>query len=144
MVLAPPLPDLFARLSDPPNGTTRDGTPGFVAGWGAAIDRLLELWTLEPDWDDNGSPAPDRAALSGAIVFAEQQKKRWENPLSDGYGPLPPFPPPHRIAPSCDGTVVLEWQTPTTYLEIEVLSANAADGMLVAEGAAPIHTCLTW
>ena len=141
MVLAPPLPDLFARLSDPSNGTTRDEAPAFAAGWGAAIDRLLALWGLEPDWDANGSPAPDRAALSGAIVFAEQQKKRWGAALVVGDDPLPP---PHRIAPSCDGTVVLEWQTPTTYLEIEVLSANAADGMLVAEGAAPIHTCLTW
>ena len=39
---------------------------------------------------------------------------------------------------------MLEWQTATTYLEFEVVSADAADGMMVAEGAAPLHYRLTW
>jgi hypothetical protein len=112
-------------------------------GWKLARERLLTLWNLEPNWDDEGAPSPDKSILSGALRLAETQRRGWQSEqteakLVDGR-PTRLLPPPNRISPSQHGTILFEWQWPGVYFEVEIISPNAAECMLMTEGSKAIH-----
>jgi hypothetical protein len=123
-------------------------TSAMAEGWKRAGERLLALWNLEPNWDDEGAPSPGTSILSGALRLAEINRRGWlseqtEAKLTDGR-PTGLLPPPNRISPSQDGTILFEWQDSGFYFEIEVLTPNTAECMLIAGESKAKHFPFRW
>jgi hypothetical protein len=108
----------------PTPATTPDGAR--AAKWDQLIERLNTMMLLEDDWDGMGAEAPSREIILSAINLVEVFRSR-------GY------PPPARVAPTPSATVGLEWQEPTVYLEVEVITPDRSVWMQIIEGMPPVH-----
>lgn len=119
---------VFASVAPPQTGATSIGELSFVelgAGddWPSIIDQLLELHSLDDDWDGEGSPAPDPEVVNSALSLSTRLK-------SEGWHA------PDRALASVNGFVVLEWYLAEGYLAIEVISPTQAEGSFIPQGAA--------
>ncbi len=90
--------------------------------WPQLIDEMLRILTLKDDWDGEGTEAPCRALVGGAITLAQSLQE-------DG------FPPADRVIAGANGTIYFEWHTPLGYQEIEVTSPVDAECRWVRKGA---------
>jgi hypothetical protein len=86
--------------------------------WDEVIDELLALRGLEDDWDGQGAQAPEPALVDTALSVATDFRAER-------------MPPAARAVAGVNGTVVLEWYSPTTYLEIEVTAPGQVEGRFV-------------
>ena len=90
--------------------------------WKPAIQEIVTYQHLEDNWDCGGAKAPSRELLESAIGLAY---------CFLGKG----VPPPHRVVPGVDGSVVFEWQDPDgTYSEVEIVRPFFAEVMVVEPG----------
>lgn len=138
----------WGGYSDAPVARFEHTAFSMAEGWKRARERLLTLWNLEPDWDDAGASAPDKSILSGAIRMSEAQRSGWlseqtEAKMADGR-PTRLLPPPSRISPSQDGTILFEWQAPGFYFEIEALTPNTGECMLIDGESKAEHFPFRW
>jgi hypothetical protein len=100
--------------------------------WNELIDELLRILMLDDNWDGEGSEAPDRALVSGAIKLAQNLKAS-------------KYTPADRVIASVNGTVYFEWHTPHGYQEIEVISPLDAELRWLPEGSDMTQVVhLTW
>src|SRR5437588_11678490 len=77
--------------------------------WEPAVQKIVEFQHLGDDWDGPGTKAPSRELLESAIGLAYVF---YQNGV----------PPPQRVAPGVDGSVLFEWQDPDgTYTEVETV-----------------------
>jgi hypothetical protein len=100
--------------------STQEETPQRT--WRELIDDLLGIRHLEDDWDGQGAEAPNPALVDGAIKLSLALQQRGVAPAT-------------RAIAGLGGTVYLEWQTPLTYCEIEVLSPLEAECRFLRTGA---------
>jgi hypothetical protein len=100
---------------------------GVRSNWDNAIAKLHSMFSLGNDWDGMGAKAPPAPLINGAIELAEQLSAR-----RIGVAPT-------RVAATPCGTVVLEWQQPNLYMEVEITEPNSSDWMFIPDGEAPIH-----
>lgn len=131
------LPALFAEFGrNSVEAADRPPEPLREDGWRRAVDRLLEFWNWTDDWDGEGTAAPNRDAIRGAItLIRELSELAATTPAAGGH-----FldNPPDRLLPGRDGEIVVEWRFPQRgYAEIEVVSATEANGMLVFADGRP-------
>lgn len=93
--------------------------------WIRCVEHLDELRALQPGWNSEGAKdiddgIADTAADLLAIVRATGE-----------------LPPPRRLAPSPDGTVVIEWNVDGGYLEAEVSAPRVIEWMWSVPGKSP-------
>jgi hypothetical protein len=107
--------------------------------WTAVIDQLIEFGTWKADWDNEGAPAPNKDAVSGAIGLVNHFLALLHENQADK------MPPPSRVLPTIDGTILFEWQFPGSYMELDVRGKNEADGMILRKGVInALHSKVTW
>jgi hypothetical protein len=111
------LPDGYAAARGASVFSSTEGVTPAVGGksqgrdWSDVMDELLGLHGLTDDWDGEGTPAPGPALVNAALRLAQQLQRR-------------NAPPPDRAHASVNGTVYLEWFTPSHYVEMEVVAPN--------------------
>src|SRR5262245_53287231 len=106
LVLDCPIPEQHWRdeverdsfLAEPPDAAAADAVPD-AGAWEPAVQTIVGFQHLGDDWDGFGAEAPSRELLESAIGLAYVFK---ENGV----------PPPNRVAPGVEGSVILEWQFP--------------------------------
>ncbi len=102
------------------------------AVWSERIADLLTIQALNDDWDGDGSVAPEKAVVDGAIRLAEILQRQTEEP-------------PDRIVAGVNGTIFFEWHISIGYREIEVLSPTTAeDRYLPQDSRETIVTAIGW
>lgn len=124
-------PDSIARLpSRMVNGVAPPATDARVAeaaGWKKCIDALLDIRTLEDDWDGQGAPAPPPDVVDGAIVLAVMLRQRH-------------VAPPDATVQGVNRNVTLHWQwADGTFFEIDVIEPGLADAYLIPAGGPTQH-----
>lgn len=95
--------------------------------WKAVRDRMSAISALGPDWDGMGGDAPSAALVESLVRYVQFLCERNE-------------PPPLRIAPTALGTIILEWQSPGTYVEAELVSPGLLEIMEVRDGEPARHS----
>ncbi len=75
--------------------------------WDSFIQSIDKMRWFRPNWDGPGTEGPTHTLVDSAIELAVR--------LRDKH-----YPPPFRVSPGADGTVVMEWQTGGTYQQLEV------------------------
>ena len=118
---------MFASSSRPQSRATVLQELSFVVssendGWSVIYDQLLEIRSLDDDWDGEGSEAPKTELVDSALMLATWLK-------SQGWAA------PDRALASVNGCVVMEWYLSEGFLEIEVCSPTQAEGTFVPRGA---------
>lgn len=110
----------------------RNDSKGSGASWDAIYETILQLGTLQDNWDGQESPAPSYDVVQGALRLANTLKEL-------GY------PPPDKVVPSVNGTIYFEWRSPAYYQEIEIQSACQAEcRRFDRETATTITSRLSW
>jgi len=99
--------------------------------WQRIINALHAMLSYRDDWDGLGSPAPDRDIVVGAIALMNRLMIQ------------PDCPAPTRTAATPSGTVGVEWQSPTLYMEAEITEPGRSEWMAVPAGGPPIHWVIT-
>jgi hypothetical protein len=95
--------------------------------WYAAISTLLGFRELGDNWDGLGARAPSAELIASAVGLACLLEEST-------------LPPPTRVVPGLDRTVLLEWQEADgTYAEVEVVRPLYAEGMIVEPGKPAQH-----
>lgn len=80
-------------------------------------NRMIELKSLQDNWDGEGAEAPKLELINIAITLLGFIQHT--------------LPPPTRITPSQTGNIVLEWQfKDSTYLEVEIVDPFHIECML--------------
>ena len=98
--------------------------------WHPAIQKIVTFQDLHDDWDGQGAKAPDLALLESSVGLAY---------LLAGRG----MPPPDRVVPGLEGSVIMEWQEPGgTYREIEIVERFFAEVMVLEPGKPARHWTL--
>ena len=97
--------------------------------WDERIDRLLAIRQLEDDWDGQGAPAPAVDVVDSALVLALLLRH-------DGVVP------PTGVVQGVGGEVLFDWQSPDTYVEVEVTGPYAADAFIHVPGQPLRHIAL--
>ncbi len=77
---------------------------------------------LQNDWDGEGSEAPDRGVVAGAIKLASALRAK-STPAAD------------RVTAGVNGTICFEWHTSDCYQEIEVTSPSDAEFRRIPHGS---------
>jgi hypothetical protein len=90
-------------------GSTKTLDVGFDESWADVTNRLIGMESLQNDWDGEGSVAPDRGGVAGAIKLASALQAK-STPVAD------------RVTAGVNGTICFEWHTADCYQEIEVSS----------------------
>jgi hypothetical protein len=80
-----------------------------------AVKQLQAITSLPAGWDSHGGSPPDRRCLESAKSLLSETVK------------VPFDLPKPRINPTPGGGVQFEWESPGKYLEVEVVSADAAE-----------------
>ena len=84
--------------------------------WAIAIESLDRMARLEDDWDGMGSEVPAPEIVARAIeLIGEIRGNGW--------------PAPSRVTPCPAGSIILEWQTPDKYLDIDIESPGELEWM---------------
>jgi hypothetical protein len=98
--------------------------------WEPAVEEVVAYQHLGDNWDGFGAKAPTRELLESAIGLAY---------IFYGKG----VPPPQRVVPGVDGTVLFEWQlTDGTYAEVEIDRPLHAEVMWIEPGKPAKHWTL--
>ncbi len=111
--------------SQPPAKAVEDAGP-----WEPHILKLHEFHHLGDNWDGAGAkaPSPELLLSAGALAYVFHNQGT---------------PPPSRVVPGLDGTVLFEWQFPDGgYGEVEVVRPWFAEVMLVEPGQPAEHWTL--
>ncbi len=102
----------------------RDGDEGWRDWLGAVVDRIDRLSELPDDWDSYGGlPLSDEAV--GATLD-----------LLSYFGPEYLAP---EVYPSPDGGLLLQWETPSSAIEIEVGPSRRFDLLIIPKGEEPLE-----
>jgi hypothetical protein len=96
------------------------------ARWREVMDRLRSFERLEENWDGFEANPPSAALIESTALLAQELKARGA-------------PPPSRVVPGKNGSVVLEWQKQGAYAEIEVCQPGYAEGLLAVPGKPADH-----
>ena len=107
---------LLARRLNRSAVTTSPAEP--AREWSDVTDDLLRLRLLEDDWDGQGADAPAPSVVDAALNVANDLRTAG-------------MPPADRAVAGVNGTVFFEWHHPKQYLEIEVFTADRAEGRWV-------------
>ena len=91
--------------------------------WTKAHDDLFAIQALPDNWDYEGAKAPDGRLVESTFHLLLRLRSQRQAP-------------PSRIAPSTDGTILVEWQARNHYFEFEVVSPYRAEAMF-QEGDRP-------
>jgi len=94
--------------------------------WKDCAVELVNMRSLGDDWDGEGAEAPSGALIDSALDLSFR--------LVD-LG----ISPPDRLSAAPDGSVILEWQLPELYFEIEVVDPDRVEVMSIRQGAAAEH-----
>jgi hypothetical protein len=94
--------------------------------WSQRMAELLDLRTLEDDWDGQGAKAPSAALMDSAIQLAGILRQQGMNA-------------PCRIVPGVNGTVIFEWQQGDIYREMELTTPDRAEMLEMTPGQPPKH-----
>lgn len=76
--------------------------------WRRCATEIRRLRTLSDDWDLAGAIAPSAEAITNALAYLTRERSRQ------------PDRPPNFISASPSGTVVLEWEWPDAFIELEI------------------------
>ena len=82
--------------------------------WRARFRDIDQITLLQENWDGEGAEIPNYALLQSVKDLLHRMYSRQE-------------PPPSRIMPTPDGTIVIEWQAQQTYRECEVAEPYHAE-----------------
>lgn len=93
------------------------------SGWDVVYRAINAMRDLSDDWDGDGAAAPSPPVVNNALRIAAALE------LQDG------FPPPSRVLPSVNGTIVLEWTFGGWHSEIEVENGSCAALRTIPPGA---------
>lgn len=95
--------------------------------WVHVFSEVDALRGLKDDWDGQGALAPDEEVVASALGLACLLEERQ-------------LPPPVRVVPGPNATVILEWQwSDGTYAEIEIVRPFYGEVMLVRPGKPAEH-----
>ena len=83
-------------------------------GWDEVIDKLLVFRGYKEDWDGEGSLAPGKDLVDGAITLLQVLRESEEAP-------------PIGAATTDEGTVIIEWRWKTGNRILEVVSPTEAE-----------------
>ena len=100
--------------------------PKPAGSWQQSLQSLQRLSALKDDWDGDGAAAPAAELVASAKKTMEQLRQ---------HG----MPAPSRVTAGPDGTILIEWQEPGSYLEIEVMAAERAEWMMIRPGIPTQH-----
>ena len=95
--------------------------PSLERSWQERIDDLLDIRTLEANWDGQGAEAPPCALVDTAIRFALSFRDQGLAPADFAIA-------------GGNGTIFFEWHNPQGYLELEITAPNRAEGRFVRVG----------
>jgi hypothetical protein len=90
--------------------------------WQDRIAEIEAMYSLEDDWDGEGSPAPATELVAAAVWFAKDLQANNETP-------------PDRVVPGVDGTILFEWHTPQGYREVELETPMTAENRWIEKGS---------
>ncbi len=90
--------------------------------WTDLILDINDIRNFSDDWDGDGAVAPRPQVIEAAISFAQFLRSMKWLPASSAHA-------------SVNGTIYLEWNLPSLYLEIEIISACEVEGRLLKRGA---------
>lgn len=130
-------PEVLSRL--PRHGTNglaqKESSPfhrtSDTQTWEERIQELETFRSYQHDWDGQGAEAPSSELMDSAVNLAQQLVQKG-------------IDAPSCVVPGVNGTVVFEWQGENgSYLEIEVVAANRADGCLIVPGRQTEHWTLS-
>jgi hypothetical protein len=100
--------------------------------WVLRSRELQSLRKLEDNWDGNGAEAPLPELIENAIeFFAFYRESRKVSP-------------PDRIVASPNGSIVFEWQSADTYMEVEIEEPYTAEWMIEQPGQEAVFLEETW
>lgn len=98
--------------------------------WEPYVQQIVQFQHLGDDWDGAGAKSPADELLISAIA------------LANVFG-IQGVPPPSRVVPGLDGTVLFEWQLPDgVHAEVEVVRPFFAEVMLIEPGQPARHWTL--
>jgi hypothetical protein len=101
-----------------------------VEKWKQCIAKLLSFLALEDDWNSAGAAAPAPMNVYSAVTWLHEIQQR-----SDlGWIIQPP-----QAVPGVNGEVLLVWQDPSCYLEVEINDPARLEWMLTSPGQPPQH-----
>lgn len=81
--------------------------------WPEVIAELIRIRSLADNWDGEGTNAPPKDLVDGAIRLATFLEN-WHAP-------------PDRVIASVNATVYFEWRTPSGYKEFEAISPTMVE-----------------
>lgn len=93
--------------------------------WVSSANRLSDFDRLVDDWDGLGATAPAQDVVESAKLFL--LIRRTQDLES----------PPSRVLAAPDGSVVFEWQSGSTIVEVEIDAPGRANYMLEEPGKSP-------
>lgn len=116
------------RFTEPsPSAARRSSMAAYAtrqhSGWECVARAIDTMRELADDWDGDGAVAPSAAVVSNALRITSSLELRDD------------FPPPSRVLPSVNGTIVFEWRFGDWYSEIEVENGSCATFRTVAPGS---------
>jgi hypothetical protein len=106
----------------PPKNHPAETVNAVDTDWSPIIDELLRIRTLENDFDGEGTEAPPKKLVDGAIELAMSLRSIGERP-------------PERVLASVNATVLFEWYPADGYRVIEVLTPTEAEGRFLRHGS---------
>ena len=95
--------------------------------WFRCWQQLFEIKRLSEDWDGAGAEPIDPSITDSAADVLRRFKQEIQ------------YPAPSRIVPTPSGSVCIEWETETYYLEAEILEPYVLEMMLEYEDGPTYH-----
>jgi hypothetical protein len=92
--------------------------------WKEHSDDLLAIRRYKDDWDGDGADAPDPQLVDQAINFLAALRKT-------------AFDLPFRVALSPNGAIGIEWQSPGTYVQAEIVAYDRVEWTILLDGQKP-------
>jgi hypothetical protein len=93
--------------------------------WDACFVALRNFLLLEDDWNGEGARAPLASNVYAALAWLQQSRQ-------DGASPP-------QAVPGVMGEVLLVWQAPSFYFEVEINDGSQAEYMFVTHGQSAMH-----
>lgn len=95
--------------------------------WEARLEDLISIRALESDWDGMGAEGPHPELVDSALELVRSLR---ESAI---------LPPPSRIVASPLGALVFEWQSDSSYLEVEIPQPGCFQWMFETPGKQTEH-----
>ncbi len=94
--------------------------------WKKIRKQIVSFETLLDDWDGQGADAIPLEVVSGALILAQT--------LEEQKQPLP-----RSVTPTPVGTIVFTWGQESDLYDLEIVSAERAEYMIMESGKPPQH-----